>query len=632
MSRVVVFDRKNYWLPKVVSAGEALRLEFAGGADAQHDPRTFSVPIEEEHLVVLREDLARHVILWSALGPLCFAAGISDPLDDDAAVGLLAPILLGRPEEVDALLKHTDWDRTQLVAYGADVDLLESGRVVESMSAATERPDWQRAQEYDADRHRAQRGVTLSPLDAAILRFTGQYLHGSTIPRRDPEAVDPALLPEVLRVIDTAERACTGLRIDRDARRGKTGTDKQDWKLMEAAVEAAVRGAYPELAADAVTTVSFLMCSEAARRARTQPFDVDAADDEAQTQPRVRTLTFTDDREVEEKWNPGDDRRAVEAFWEFVADRIGSRNEVFTLEDEALGEGIQLHFYASSLARIATVSDDGGEAETKYRVEYGLIDDLAHYRAIVRGYVSGGFDALDGLAVWMSDHSEFEEARRRRDSPGEHASPAKGYVFRDDAGSEQVVLVHRPQEAYVAFSSFFKGRDAGVFTIEDQESGQSVVLMPRKGVISRAAGAERPRTEFLKVGHANAYLPAAMLFFENGFSGLSHYGQWLPSLGDVDATPEERGAARAETITTESMAIHEVARIWGDSGIVDPTDQYYVFFDSHSLDDDQAERAELLTLIELLGLERVHAPAEAADGEVWVRTDPRLDVEFEKWA
>ena len=93
-----------------------------------------------------------------------------------------------------------------------------------------------------------------------------------------------------------------------------------------------------------------------------------------------------------------------------------------------------------------------------------------------------------------------------------------------------------------------------------------------------------------------------------------------------------RGATRAATITTEAAALEEVGRIWGDSGIVDPSNQWYVFFDSHGLDDDRAERAALLVLIEFLGLERVDAPAEAADGEVWVRTDPRLDAELERWS
>lgn len=474
--------------------------------------------------------------------------------------------------------------------------------------------------------------MTHSSLDTAILAFTGQYVDVSTIPHRDPGAVDPALLPEVQGVIDTAERACAGLRIERDARHGETGTDKLGWERMEAAVETAVLGAYPDLAADAVTAVSRLRCSEAAYRARTQPFDADAAAHDAVTQQRERALIFSDDRDVEKKWGARDSLTAVEAFWEFVAERIGFQNEVFTIEDEALDGGLQIYFYASSMTRLTTPSDEDIEAGKKYRVEYGLIDDLAHYWAIVRGYLDGGFDALDALASWTSDPSELEEARQRRDNPEPDASDLTRYVFHDNAGGEQEVSVQYPQEAYVAFSSFFKGGDADVFTIEDQETGQRVVLMPKRGVISRSDGVEGSRAEHLKVGHANAYMPAAMRFFENGFAGLSHSGQWLTELDMLDASPEERGAARAQTIKTESVAVEEVGRIWADSGIVDPSDQYYVFFESGGVDDDRAERAELLKLIEFLSLERVDAPVEAADGAVWVRTDPRLDVEFENWA
>ncbi|MFE9437214.1 hypothetical protein [Streptomyces sp. NPDC006640] len=100
----------------------------------------------------------------------------------------------------------------------------------------------------------------------------------------------------------------------------------------------------------------------------------------------------------------------------------------------------------------------------------------------------------------------------------------------------------------------------------------------------------------------------------------------------LDATPEARGAARAATMTTEAAAIEEVARIWADSGSVDPSGRHYVFFDAHDVEDDRAERAELLELIEFLGIERVDAPAESAPGEVWVRTDTRLDVECARWS
>ncbi|MEU8678273.1 DUF6357 family protein [Streptomyces sp. NPDC048560] len=208
----------------------------------------------------------------------------------------------------------------------------------------------------------------------------------------------------------------------------------------------------------------------------------------------------------------------------------------------------------------------------------------------------------------------------------------KQFVFAVGDGNDQQVSVGDPQEAYVEFSAFFRNRDSDTYTIEDEPASQSLVLMPGQGVIARIEVADRPRSEYLQVDGANRYLPSAMLFFENGYSGLDYFGQWFSDLADLDASPETRGATRAATITTESAAIEEIARIWADSGTVDPSDQHYVFFDSHGVSDDRAERAELLKLIEFLGIERVNAPAEAADGEVWVRTDTRLDVEFERWS
>ncbi|MFI6652737.1 DUF6357 family protein [Streptomyces sp. NPDC050529] len=208
----------------------------------------------------------------------------------------------------------------------------------------------------------------------------------------------------------------------------------------------------------------------------------------------------------------------------------------------------------------------------------------------------------------------------------------KQFVFVVGDGNDQQVSVRDAQEAYVAFSAFFRDRDSDTYTIEDEPAGQSLVLMPGQGVIARIEAADQPRSEYLQVDRANRYLPSAMLFFENGYAGLDRFGQWFSDLADLDASPETRGAAHAATFTTEAAAIQEVARIWADSGYVDPSDQYYVFFDSHDVGDDRAERTELLKLIEFLGIERVDAPAEAAEGEVWVRTDTRLDVEFERWS
>ncbi|MCI4061949.1 DUF6357 family protein [Micromonospora sp. R77] len=418
--RDIVFTRSSGWIPNVVREDGELKLMLGAGADANHEPRTFTFPIGAAHLAVIQEDLARHLLLWSAVLPLCEAAGTRGRLDEDAAVALLDPVLLSSPEEVDALFRRIEWDRSRLVAHGADIQLLERGQVCAAMRSATESPNEKRAQKHHADRRRARRGTVLGPLDAQILNYTGQYLHGATVPRRLPDAVDPALLPQVMQVIATAEQACAGMRIGLDPRRGNRATDKHDWDRMAATVDAAVRRAYPELVDDAVRTVSFLMCSEAADRARSTPVDHDeeAADDHADLggSAKKTALSFTDDKGGEKKWLRDGPRTASAEFWAFVADRSAGDNEVFTIADEAMGEGIQLHFYADSIARITTVRPGGAGSDPEYRVEYRLVDGIGGYRDLVSAFVRGGCAALDQHGPWMSDVAEVERARRRRDA------------------------------------------------------------------------------------------------------------------------------------------------------------------------------------------------------------------------
>ncbi|MFD9242135.1 DUF6357 family protein [Streptomyces sp. NPDC059556] len=316
--------------------------------------------------------------------------------------------------------QRVDWDRSRLVAHGADIRLLERGQLYAAMRTATETSNTKRAQEYLANRRRARRGTVLGPLDAALLKYTGRYVHGATVPKRLPDAVDSALLPEVMRVIATAEQACAGMLIGRDPRRGKRATDKGDWKRMEATLEAAVRRAHPELIDDAVRTVSFLLCSEAADHSRGMPLEDDeeaaghGSGSGSGGSAGKTALTFTDDKDAEKKWLRDGPRTAVAEFWEFVGDRSAGDNEVFTIEDEAMGEGVQLHFYADSIARITTLRAGRGGSDPEYLVEYALVDGMRGYRTLVSAFVRGGCAALDQHGPWMTDVAEFERARRRR--------------------------------------------------------------------------------------------------------------------------------------------------------------------------------------------------------------------------
>ncbi len=68
---------------------------------------------------------------------------------------------------------------------------------------------------------------------------------------------------------------------------------------------------------------------------------------------------------------------------------------MFTIEDEERGEGIQLHFYADSVARITTLREGDGRSDPKYLVEYSRVDGIDGYRRLVSAFVRGGCAALE---------------------------------------------------------------------------------------------------------------------------------------------------------------------------------------------------------------------------------------------
>lgn len=266
----IVFSRKSGWIPNVIRKNGYLYLELGAGADANHEPRTFAFPITEAHLEVIKQSLPRHLLLWAAVLPICEAAGTSNPFSDEAAGALLDPILFGSEESVESLFKENNWSTQFLIGHHAYAPLLEEGKLFAAMKDVTTASDQTLMAEYSANLERARRGVVLAPLDEAILRYTGQYLYMSGIPSHKPEAVDPALLPEVFAVVSTAEEATAGMELspNRHDKNGRYQIDKQEWNAISDTVKVSLRAIYPSLANDAIESVSHLICSEAFQRAK----------------------------------------------------------------------------------------------------------------------------------------------------------------------------------------------------------------------------------------------------------------------------------------------------------------------------------------------------------------------------
>ena len=259
------------WLPQVTVRGGRLHLDIVGGADALHDPREFTIPCEQRHLDAVRESPARLVLLQSAFAPLCERAGIRGPLPDQAAKSLLDPILCRPEAEVNAFMARTKHSTDVLIAYGANLDHLRNHRFVKALQHVREHPDWKRVDAERAQRQRAEQGVVLGRLDTAVLQFTGRLVHGTTLPRRDLQAVKPAQRAKVLQVIEVAEQASSSMRVRKDPPIVAADERPPSWddqRAIREKVSASLLRAYPHLAQDAVDAVAALMALEARQRSQ----------------------------------------------------------------------------------------------------------------------------------------------------------------------------------------------------------------------------------------------------------------------------------------------------------------------------------------------------------------------------
>lgn len=397
----------------------------------------------------------------------------------------------------------------------------------------------------------------------------------------------------------------------------------------------------------------------------------------------MRPLTFRDAKDNERKWAPGDARSASDAFQEFVERHRAGDNVSFRVEDEENEEALLLMFDSGTICRVKGAQDP--------RIEYRLVTNRGDYRTQVANFVRGGFSALDHSGLWWPDVAAFERARLRSRFDESMLRRIHPRELRHRLDVLTRIDGHEPSTVdgvtHFGFgngggdtvNAWFTAEGRGLVVTFDHTGDLNFYEEPQaQAALYDGVPADllalvkdvRETDTTLNVSHPDGgTLVAATGIFT--FSGPCAMADGLVSrlqeeeLGVEDTgagwllegflSPEDfTPAAVAEAVAwwgAEDIArgfaaarepeqaapfdrelVDGFCKIWADSGYNDRWDVHYVLFDSYSVEDAGAERDELLTLVRTLGLERVDAPPGAADGEVWVRTDPRIDAELERWS
>ncbi|UVS80491.1 DUF6357 family protein [Actinokineospora sp. UTMC 2448] len=396
----------------------------------------------------------------------------------------------------------------------------------------------------------------------------------------------------------------------------------------------------------------------------------------------MRPLTFSDDKGNEQTWLPGGPQPALDAFQEFLNRHRDNDNAAFGIEDEENEEALLLLFEVGAACRIKGTQNP--------RTEYRLITDSGDYRTQAATFIRGGFPALDLRGPWLPDipslararlRLEFDESVLRRTHPRElrrRLDILTRVDGREPTTTAGVTHFGFGNGGGDTVNAWFTADGRGLVVTFDHTSTLNSYEDPRAqaalydGVPADllALAGNAPET-VLTVPHPDGgTLVAATGVFT--FSGPCAMAEGLVSrlqearlgvkatgvgwlledfLAMEDFTPEAvaetvgwwsaediaKGFAATTTPEQEQTppdreAVDRFCQLWADSGYNDRWDVHYVLFDSHTLEETGEARNELLGLIRTLGLERVDAPPGAASGEVWVRSDPRIDAELGHWA
>ncbi|MFD6069833.1 MULTISPECIES: DUF6357 family protein [Amycolatopsis] len=394
----------------------------------------------------------------------------------------------------------------------------------------------------------------------------------------------------------------------------------------------------------------------------------------------MRSLTFSDDKDNEEKWAPGDPRSAPDAFREFVGRHRAEDNATFCIEDEENEEALLLMFDAATICRVKGAENS--------RVEYRLVTNGGDYRSQVANFVRGGSTALDRGGPWWPDVAAldrarlrfvFDESLLRRTHPrelrrrlevltridGREPSTAGGVThfgfgngggdtvnawFTAEGRGLVVTFDHTsPLNFYEdpqAQAALYDGVPADLLALVTEADTTLEVSHPDGGTLVAATGVFTFSGPCAMADGLVLYVQEARLGVEDTGAGWLLEGFLAPDEFTPAAVAEAVAWWSAEDIARgfaaagerelpapfDQETVDRFCKIWADSGYNDRWDVHYVLFDGYSVEDAGEDRDELLSSIRTLGLERVDAPPGAADGEVWVRTDPRIDAELGNWA
>lgn len=401
----------------------------------------------------------------------------------------------------------------------------------------------------------------------------------------------------------------------------------------------------------------------------------------------MRPLTFSDDKGNEQQWLPDDPRSALDAFREFI-DRCRAEGATsLHIEDEENEEALVLMYDGGAVCRVKGTQDP--------RTEYRLVTGHGGYRTQIATFVRGGFAALDLNGPWHPDAAGLQRARLRTEFDGSVLRRTHPRALRRRLEVLTRVDGREPTtDGEVTHLGFGNGDGDTVNAWLAADGRALVVTFDHTSALNspddaRAHAAmydgvpadllalvrDVPETDTtLSVPHPDGgtLVAATGIFHFSGPCALADglvtrlqedrlgiddtgIGRLLDGfLTMEDFTPAAvaeaaewwrpedvaRGFAataalegeRPTTAPLDQEAVDRFCKIWADSGYNDRWDVHYVLFDGDTREEVGETRDELLDLARTLGLVRVDAPPGAATGEVWVRTDPRIDAELERWS